>query len=364
MGLLASEIVQFLQIAEKRGIEGKTLAMMGKQYISLEMDPFLSIIRELGYPYDRALAERISSQKEIDSCDFFKMLGFQEVHAVDYSEYEGADIIFDLNDPLPDSLKGSFDYVINGGTLEHVFDIAKAMENMSGMVKEGGLIMHLSPSDGWINHGFYSISPTFFQDYYSTNSFFVKLLELEFLICQGTKNKGPYVTFFSDDLRIFRTPEQLDSYIASLKAVKNADQIALICFAEKAGGEKPVKYPNQGAYQNMKRIDFKKAADEIKRSGAALYGCGSVCDQLLDELYRIDGERAVTNIFDGNIRKAGTGHRGYAVLYPTAEKLAACGEIYICSTTYENEIKKELLEKGIPARSIKKLSGFLWKDQR
>ena len=178
------------------------------------------------------------------------------------------------------------------------------------------------------------------------------------------QNKGLYVTFFSEDLRLLRTPEQLDSYLAPLKAVKNADQILLICLAEKASGEKPVKYPNQGVYQNMKRIDFKKAADEIKRSGAALYGCGSVCDQLLDELYRIDGERAVTNIFDGNIRKAGTGHRGYAVLYPTAEKLAACGEIYICSTTYENEIKKELLEKGIPARSIKKLSRFLWKDQR
>lgn len=364
MGLLASEIVQFLQIAEKRGIEGKTLAMMGKQHISLEMDPFLSIIREMGYPYDRALADQISSQKEIDSCDFFKMLGFEEVHAVDYSEYEGADIIFDLNDPLPDSLKGAFDYVINGGTLEHVFDIARAMENMSGMVKDGGLIMHLSPSDWWINHGFYSISPTFFQDYYRANGFLVKLIEFEYLICQGRKNEGPYVTFFSEDLRLLRTPEQLDSYLASLKAVKDADQMLLLCFAEKAGAEKPVKYPNQGVYQEMKRIDFKKAAGEIKRSGAALYGCGSICDQLLDELYRIDGERAVKNIFDGNIRKAGMSHRGHTVLYPTAEKLRACGDIYICSTTYEHEIEKELLEKGVSSQSIKKLSGFLWKDQR
>ena len=60
------------------------------------------------------------------------------------------------------------------------------------------------------------------------------------------QNKGLYVTFFSEDLRLLRTPEQLDSYLAPLKAVKNADQILLICLAEKASGEKPVKYPNQG----------------------------------------------------------------------------------------------------------------------
>jgi SAM-dependent methyltransferase len=138
MGLLPSEIIKFLNIAEAKGIKGTSLAMMGKQDILVEWNSFMKTIKELGYEYDKNIAEKIGHHRKIDAYDFFRMFGFQEVHAVDYSEFEGADIIFDLNEELPENLEGTFDYVINGGTLEHVFDVAKAMKSMSGMVKKGG----------------------------------------------------------------------------------------------------------------------------------------------------------------------------------------------------------------------------------
>lgn len=66
------------------------------------------------------------------------MCGISDVHAVDMNSADGADIICDLNEELPDELYGKFDYVIDGGTSEHVFNIAKAIENEAKMVKNGG----------------------------------------------------------------------------------------------------------------------------------------------------------------------------------------------------------------------------------
>ena len=37
----------------------------------------------------------------LDMYDFFKAFGFSEVHAMDISSYEGADIVFDLNSSAP-----------------------------------------------------------------------------------------------------------------------------------------------------------------------------------------------------------------------------------------------------------------------
>ena len=164
MGLLPSEIIKFLQEAREKGIKGKTLAMMGKQDILVEWDPFMKTVKNLGFRYDPVIADKIKGQRNINAFDLFHMFGFEEVNAVDRSGYEGADIIFDLNDTLPGSLRKRFDYVINGGTLEHVFDVANAMKNMSEMVKDNGMIMHIAPAAGWVDHGFYSISTTFFQE--------------------------------------------------------------------------------------------------------------------------------------------------------------------------------------------------------
>src|SRR5574341_140267 len=54
---------------------------------------------------------------------FLRLLGAETVQAMDVSDHEGAQIIHDLNRPIPPSLRGRFDMVLDGGTLEHVFDV-------------------------------------------------------------------------------------------------------------------------------------------------------------------------------------------------------------------------------------------------
>jgi hypothetical protein len=102
----------------------------------------------------------------------FAKLGFTNVKALDVSGYEGADYIFDLNsDQLPAELRGRFDVVFNGGTIEHVFHVPNALASTTNMIKVGGAVVHIVPCNGWVDHGFYQISPTLLFDYYSASGF-------------------------------------------------------------------------------------------------------------------------------------------------------------------------------------------------
>ena len=56
---------------------------------------------------------------------------------MDVSDYENADIIFNLNDDLPNNLYEKFDVVYDGGVIEHVFDVGKALRSMCQMVSGG-----------------------------------------------------------------------------------------------------------------------------------------------------------------------------------------------------------------------------------
>lgn len=74
---------------------------------------------------------------------------------------EKADIKIDLNKPLEMKLYNSAMTVLNGGTLEHVFDIAQTMKNIHDMSCQGGTIIHLAPVS-WYEHGYYNFNPRMF----------------------------------------------------------------------------------------------------------------------------------------------------------------------------------------------------------
>lgn len=102
---------------------------------------------------------------------FFRNLGLREVLAMDCSEYEGADILADLNAPIDTRLENRFGCVVDGGTTEHVFNTRQCLMNIARLVRPGGRVIHFSPMNNYANHGFYQLSPTLFYDYYATNEF-------------------------------------------------------------------------------------------------------------------------------------------------------------------------------------------------
>ncbi|HCN29422.1 MAG TPA: hypothetical protein DIT64_11860 [Verrucomicrobiales bacterium] len=93
----------------------------------------------------------------------FEKIGAVQVDSLDYSDYEGASYIHDMNQPWPDGKPPrQFDAVFDGGTLEHVFNLPQALLNAMSLVKPGGCLLSVSPVDGWLGHGFYQPQPELF----------------------------------------------------------------------------------------------------------------------------------------------------------------------------------------------------------
>lgn len=112
-----------------------------------------------------------SKQMVIDDSTLFSALGFERVDSLDFVAAENPSIVHDLNDSVPTSFHGRWDVVYDGGTLEHVFDVAMALGNIHLMVKPGGLAIHESPMNNFVDHGFWQISPTALVDFYSANGY-------------------------------------------------------------------------------------------------------------------------------------------------------------------------------------------------
>jgi len=97
---------------------------------------------------------------------FRMLLGDVEVEAIDIDGYQGADIIHDLTKPMPEQLKSRYGLIIDAGTLEHVFNPVRAIENLVTALRPEGVIIHMSPTSGYVDHGYFQFSPIFFSTYY------------------------------------------------------------------------------------------------------------------------------------------------------------------------------------------------------
>jgi hypothetical protein len=96
--------------------------------------------------------------------DYF---GSTIVDSIDASDYENATIIHDLNTPIPENLKYKYDTVIDSGTLEHIYNIPQALENVSFLCRPEGQIIHILPANNQCGHGFWQMSPELFFSLFS-----------------------------------------------------------------------------------------------------------------------------------------------------------------------------------------------------
>ena len=80
-----------------------------------------------------------------------------------------------MNLPVPDALKMRFSLVIDGGTLEHVFNFPVAIQNCMDMTALGGCCMVIAPANNFMGHGFYQFSPElYFRVFCARNGFEVR----------------------------------------------------------------------------------------------------------------------------------------------------------------------------------------------
>jgi len=139
----------------------------------LPADPVCYMIgtQDCGFTYKTLIKKYPKQAKEIKEknrdlrkrCDLrtvFDTLGFKSVVTIDINDR--ADIRVDLSGSLPKEHYGKADLVCEIGTLEHIFDIKTAIENINLFLKKGGIIFHMSPISVY-QHGFLNFNPRFFD---------------------------------------------------------------------------------------------------------------------------------------------------------------------------------------------------------
>lgn len=158
--------VQLLIQARKSGVSFRNIATLGRQRLLGDRGALLSVLRRSGYEVPPDLARKLMDPETEYAEDFFRLLGAERICAIDFSDFEGAQILHDMNYPIPNSLIDSFDLVLDGGTLEHIFDLANSLRNAAQMVRPNGWFISLTQTNNFCGHGFYQFSPELFYRFF------------------------------------------------------------------------------------------------------------------------------------------------------------------------------------------------------
>ncbi len=147
--------VQFLRFAAKKAPLGN-VATLGRLSLDISEGRL------------RALLPLPANYKHEQFADNFLRHQFAatSVESFDYSPYEGANHIVDMNQPLPAQFP-QYDTVLDFGTLEHIYVVSQAFKNLSQLCAEGGQILHILPANNFCGHGFWQFSPELFFSLYS-----------------------------------------------------------------------------------------------------------------------------------------------------------------------------------------------------
>lgn len=160
MSLPDTLVARLIETVQTHGLRGNFL-MLGRQtWVGSRKGVAAQLLKE-------TIEQRLPGKTEDDlrnkddaySETLFRVLGFESVDSIDFSEFEGASIIQDLSADLSPDLVERFDVIYDGGTCEHIFDLPTAYQNIHRMLKSGGTLIGHSPCNNWINHAFYQISP-------------------------------------------------------------------------------------------------------------------------------------------------------------------------------------------------------------
>jgi hypothetical protein len=112
--------------------------------------------------------------RAITDTDFFRMLGLSESHAIDVNDFEGADIILDLNQPIPSELEASCGLLVDGSLLDNVFDPVTGLKNAGRLLQPGGrcfLLNLSSTTNDYTGIGYLIFNAIWFFDYFVWNEF-------------------------------------------------------------------------------------------------------------------------------------------------------------------------------------------------
>jgi hypothetical protein len=181
MGLDAAA-VKFVCAAKSSGVDFSETLMVGRQDFFPQPKALERVFSILNINRD---VERYLNDNDFSE-DFFRLVGAKDVSSIDYSSFEDATFVHDMNTPIIDDLKQRFSVVYDGGTLEHIFNVPTALKNCMEMVRVGGYFMQANMANNFMGHGFWQFSPELlFRVFSPENGFEIETVLLHEVVTDG-----------------------------------------------------------------------------------------------------------------------------------------------------------------------------------
>jgi hypothetical protein len=173
---------------------------------------------------------------------FFRLLGAPAVRALDHTDYEGADIVHDLNKPVPPELENTADFILDGSTLDNLFSPSTAIQNVARMLRPGGRFLSVN-MQSFHSDSYTLANPYWFVDFFTVNCF---------------ADCRVYVTTHGDhgELNVF----SVDPTARRDRAFRPIEVTGVMAFAEKAANSTWDAVPTQRYYSGAAEIEAYVAA--------------------------------------------------------------------------------------------------------
>lgn len=161
MGVNASTFALLAEFSRRYQAEAPSLMLGRQKFQPSKCSSRMRVQRSLRrYRPDLQIEDLLQADCYAES--MFEALGFPGIETLDASDWEFPDggnvIVHDLNAPVPEELHDRYNFIYDGGTLEHVFNVPTALKNMFLMLKPGGRAIGVNPLNGLPGHGMYQFT--------------------------------------------------------------------------------------------------------------------------------------------------------------------------------------------------------------
>ena len=226
-----------------RPISGDVL-LIGRQTTYFTPDDLIARLKEHGHHPDPAAIEidqstinRLAAyggKELVTDRSIFHALGIDKCWRR-LSPYEGAEVLHNLNEPLPDNLKGIANLVINGD-LDNTFNPALTLQNYAELLRPGGRFIGVN-SYGVYETAYVIMPPMWYVDYFVEN---------QFADCKA------YVSLFNDGKTntFWINLDYLQRHRQNMSFLPSPYQNSSVIFAEKGSSSSTKKIPTQQHYRS------------------------------------------------------------------------------------------------------------------
>jgi len=283
MGMSCASVEIIIQEHLYRPITGKVL-LIGRQNTDItpeamtnllslyDLTPRVPLVLEKEGSMEHKTLTLAEGTARIADFSVFHALSDCKVVALDISDYEGAEIVHDLNVPLPDKYKGQFDFIFDGSSLDNIFNVTQALISLSELLRPGGRLLLYNASNSSPT-AYMQASPDWVFDYFAINNYAdckVYIHEFPWEFEQVVPDPSP-PGGFPPQTGCFWHFDPLVVYSGQFgfqnSEIKDGGQRFYHAIAEKAANSTSNIAPVQMHYRGSNRAVYVEAARRFRESG-------------------------------------------------------------------------------------------------